>query len=100
MRVTDPPILNIPLDTLIFPEVNANEPTANVPESKVTVPVLKCVNAPETVNVPVLNSIVPVPLVNVPVLVRVNELKFRVEFAVTVNVVFTSKFDPKLTFDV
>ena len=35
-----------------------------------------------------------------PVFVSVNEPKFRVEFAVTVSVVFTSKFDPKVRFDV
>jgi len=40
VRVTDPPILNIPVDTLILPEVNTNEPTDKVPDPKVTVPVL------------------------------------------------------------
>ena len=99
MRVTAPPILNIPVDTFILPEVNTNDPTVKLPDPKVTVPVFTWVYAPETANVPVLNCIVPVPLVNVPVLVRVNEPKFSVlEFKV--KVVLTSKFDPKVTFDV
>ena len=38
-RDTVPPMLNIPVETLISPEVNDNEPTANVPVPKVTVPV-------------------------------------------------------------
>ena len=97
--MTAPPILNIPVDTFILPEVNTNDPTVKLPDPKVTVPVFTWVYAPETVNVPVLNSIVPVPLVNVPVLVRVNELKFKVpEF--NVNVPLTAIFDPNVTLAV
>jgi hypothetical protein len=39
-RDTAPAILNVPVDTLILPEVITNEPTAIVPEPNVNVPVL------------------------------------------------------------
>ena len=92
-------MLNIPVDTFILPEVNTNDPTDNVPDPKVTVPVFTWVYAPVTLNVPVLNSIVPVPLENVPVLVSVDEPKFRVlEFKF--KVVITFKFLPSVKFDV
>ena len=42
-RDTAPPILNVPVDTFIVPEVKPNEPTAKVPEPKVNVPELVCV---------------------------------------------------------
>ncbi len=99
MRDTAPPILNIPVDTLILPEVNTSEPTDIVPEPKVKVPVFTWVYAPLILNVPVLNCTVAVPLVNVPVLVKVNEPKFNVlEF--NVNVVFTFRLEPNVKFAV
>jgi hypothetical protein len=87
------------VDTLIFPELNVNPPTLKFPDPKVKVPVLTCVYTPETLKVPVLNCTVAVPLVNVPVLVKVNEPNFKVR-VFNVKVVLTSKFEPKVTFDV
>ena len=40
VRETAPAILNIPVETLILPDVNTNEPTDKVPDPNVNVPVL------------------------------------------------------------
>ena len=40
VRDTAPPILNIPVDTFMVPDVITNEPTANVPEPKDNAPEL------------------------------------------------------------
>jgi hypothetical protein len=40
VRDTAPPILNVPVDTFMVPEVIANEPTAKVPDPNVNAPEL------------------------------------------------------------
>ena len=40
LRETAPPILNVPVDTFMVPDVITNEPTANVPVPKVKPPEL------------------------------------------------------------
>ena len=54
-RDTAPPMLNIPVETFIVPDVITNDPTDNVPDPKVNVPELMLVYAPLTIKVPVLN---------------------------------------------
>ena len=99
MRVTAPPILSIPVDTLIFPEVSINDPADKVPDPKVNVPVLKYLYAPEIFQVPVLICTVPALWSKAPVFVKVNEpISSVLEF--NVKVVLTSKFEPKVTFAV
>jgi hypothetical protein len=99
LRVTVPPMLNVPVETFIVPDVITKDPTANVPEPKFTGIVLSFVYSPEILKVPELNWIVELPLVNVPVLVNVNDPRLSV-LKFNVSVVLTSKFDPNVKFDV